>query len=442
MRIALISYEYPPHIYGGIGNYTRQAALMLCRRGHDVEVFAGCAERSYEEVVEGVRVHHGQCRDRWQFASVAVDLFARQHALQPFDVVEAPELASEGREIFQRFPDVPSVVRLHTPSYLAAWVDRCSFGKIAALLQSLRYGLAEVVRARPPRNGLKFWREHVSFNSWYRCESDRERNTALLADVVASPSTRLAMELIRDWQIAPHSVRVLPYPHSPDQRALRLPFPERKVRTICFYGGIKAFKGVDILARAIPRVFRRHPHVRFVFAGSSQVSPVRDMSLAAFLKGSTCSWENMEGWLRRKLAPFGDGVQFRGQLNSAGILALLDESDLCVFPSRFDNFPNACLEAMGAGRPIVATRSGGMEEMLAPADAGWLVAPGSHTELAQAICGMIENDEMRLGMARRARQRVLTAYGEEVIGPEHERLYTEAVRLATDTSEHQMKLKQ
>jgi glycosyltransferase involved in cell wall biosynthesis len=115
------------------------------------------------------------------------------------------------------------------------------------------------------------------------------------------------------------------------------------------------------------------------------------------------------------------------------VAALLEEADLCVFPSRFDNFPNTCLEAMGAGRAIVATCSGGMEEMLLPARGGMLVKPGSHVALAEAIVWMLEHHGEKTEMARRARSRVQEAYGDDVLGPLYEKLYTDAVETKKST---------
>lgn len=430
MRIALSSYEYPPHIYGGIGNYTRQAALMLRRRGHEVVVFAACPDRSYSDELEGVMVHYGQCTDRWAFAPVAAEMFAREHAEEPFDVVEAPELASEGREIFRRFPEVPSVVRLHTPAYLAAWVDRAVFGKCAVFLQAVRSGLSELVRGRWPRKGVEFWRSYSSLGSSYDPADDDERRTALAANVMSAPSRKLADELTKTWLLDEGAINVVPYPHRPDKEPLSIRPPSREVQTILYYGGIKGFKGVDVLAKAIPLVLHKHPRIRFVFAGRSQGSPFTDFSLRAFLRGRVCHWQEMETWLEDNLSAFRDSVELRGLVDATGVKRLLAEADICVFPSRFDNFPNACLEAMSAGRPIVATRSGGMEEMLGPTGAGLLVAPGSVRELAEAINRMIEDADGRALMARRAREQVLRAYGDDVVGPQYEKLYRQAVRCA------------
>jgi glycogen(starch) synthase len=180
------------------------------------------------------------------------------------------------------------------------------------------------------------------------------------------------------------------------------------------------------LAKAIPYVLRKFPDVRFVLAGKSQVSPFSELTPRAFTKGEVCFWQDMDQWLRKRLAKYGESVEFRGLVDAEGIKTLLAGADLCVFPSRFDNFPNACLEAMAAARPIVATRSGGMEEMLGPANGGMLVAPGDHKQLAEAICWMIKHPEERRAMAERARAQVCAAYADDVIGPLYERVYREA----------------
>ena len=58
MKIALISYEYPPDTaYGGIATYVEQAARMLSERGHYVEVFAGSERRAQSSDESGILTH-------------------------------------------------------------------------------------------------------------------------------------------------------------------------------------------------------------------------------------------------------------------------------------------------------------------------------------------------------------------------------------------------
>lgn len=93
---------------------------------------------------------------------------------------------------------------------------------------------------------------------------------------------------------------------------------------------------------------------------------------------------------------------FRGD-----IPALLAACDLFVLPSRFEGLPLAVLEAMAAGRPVVATRIGGMDEAVVDGHTGVLVPPGDPAALASAIRALADDPARarRLGEAGRRRVR-------------------------------------
>lgn len=85
---------------------------------------------------------------------------------------------------------------------------------------------------------------------------------------------------------------------------------------------------------------------------------------------------------------------------------LLGGADLCVIPSLWqDAFPLAVLEAMALGKPVIATRVGGIPEMIEHGITGLLVAAGDEAELATAIRSILEdpNKARRLGEAARER---------------------------------------
>src|SRR5689334_17158524 len=118
MRVAFVSFEFPPDTrHGGIATYLDQAVRMLSQAGHDVEVFAGSRVRSGEEPSGGGIVHRIQAAEFAEFAEKVPAVVAGRHQCRPFDVVEAPEFQVEYRHLAREIPNLPLVVKLHTPTF-------------------------------------------------------------------------------------------------------------------------------------------------------------------------------------------------------------------------------------------------------------------------------------------------------------------------------------
>jgi glycosyltransferase involved in cell wall biosynthesis len=89
--------------------------------------------------------------------------------------------------------------------------------------------------------------------------------------------------------------------------------------------------------------------------------------------------------------------------------ALLQASDVFVFPTLHENLSNALLEAMSAGLPVVATAVGGNVEVLVKGG-GILVAPGDHDALASAVTELMASEARRRVLGAEARAVVATTY--------------------------------
>jgi glycosyltransferase involved in cell wall biosynthesis len=123
--------------------------------------------------------------------------------------------------------------------------------------------------------------------------------------------------------------------------------------------------------------------------------------------------------VRRSLAP--DRVRFwPGQPD---IRPLFHQACLLVLSSRYEALPNVVLEAMAAGLPVVATRVGGLPELVVPGRTGWLVPPGDAPALAAAMGQLIENPGARQAMGRAGRERALRKFSLETMT----RLYEEVL---------------
>jgi glycogen synthase len=145
MKIAFISYEYPPDTaFGGIATYIRQAAAMLRDCGHHVEIFAGSRTRQGSAMEDDLLVHRLITRNRLRFAELIAPVFARRHAHAKFDVVEGPDYSADAREVVRWVPNMPLVIKLHTPTAISKGFNRAVLSPLTiakAVIGDLRWGI-------------------------------------------------------------------------------------------------------------------------------------------------------------------------------------------------------------------------------------------------------------------------------------------------------------
>lgn len=102
-----------------------------------------------------------------------------------------------------------------------------------------------------------------------------------------------------------------------------------------------------------------------------------------------------------------------GALAWDGVLNLYASAAVVVLPSFAEGVPVVLMEAMACGRPVVATRVGGIPELVQHGVTGLLVAPGDAEELADALQWVHENPESAKALAENAARFVREQYGLE-----------------------------
>ncbi len=413
MRVALISYEYPPQQgYGGVGTYTFRLAGGLGRFGHEVVVLAGPSDEP-EIPQPNVTVHripaqYGEgLRWRalrfayWRFLSPLMNWsnrgvwhwlrwdLATCEALQeidrktPFDVVEAPEHAANGffAGQLQRWP---TVIRTHGPWDLFFRVNRT---KGATLNRVLAY---------------------------------LERQSARYAHTLTSPSHTMAGFIQNHWQLA-QAPRVLAnFMDVPRQRPA-LPGPKEPQRILCA-GRIERFKGQDVLVRAFAKIAQAHPQAELLLVGPDQWSPSQPFSdvLRTLVKDPAV----------------------RSRIHLIGPLtlrAVQDELNKCalaaVCSSGFESFSFSTLEAMAAGRPIVASASGAIPELLAGGRCGMLSPPGNVDELARNMSELLSDRALAASYAAAAHARARETYDTLAVMPGFIEMYARTRECFSGTTE-------
>ena len=122
-----------------------------------------------------------------------------------------------------------------------------------------------------------------------------------------------------------------------------------------------------------------------------------------------------------------DRLGLRGRVELLGhrsdVAALLARADLFVLPSLHEGLPVSVLEAMAAGKPVVATAIGGTDEAVSDGETGLLVRPGDPGRLAAAIRVVLSDPALADRLGRAGRRRVRAEFSARKMGDEVAQLY-------------------
>lgn len=157
-------------------------------------------------------------------------------------------------------------------------------------------------------------------------------------------------------------------------------------------------KGLDVLIRATARLRQRYPNVGAFVAGHVQSGSEPHM------RGLTA--------LRRQLGVERE-VCFLGAL--AEPLAAWAAADVYVQPSRVEPFGLGVVEAMALGVPVVATRTGGLTEVVEDGVSGLLVEPDDDQALADAIAQIVDDAELAKSLAAAGLERARAKFSDDAM---------------------------
>ncbi|MGY3438334.1 MULTISPECIES: glycosyltransferase family 4 protein [unclassified Marinovum] len=168
------------------------------------------------------------------------------------------------------------------------------------------------------------------------------------------------------------------------------PTPRTGAPHLLFVGRLAAVKGVPVLFDALAQVRDALPDLRVTLIGDG---PERgELEQAAAGLG------------------LGDMVAFAGYRNQTEVAQALRDTDALVLPSFAEGVPVVLMEAMAAGRPVIATQVGGVPELVEHGVSGCLVPPGDGDALAKAIMAVMADPDTRAAMGRAGREKVVDGF--------------------------------
>jgi glycosyltransferase involved in cell wall biosynthesis len=252
-----------------------------------------------------------------------------------------------------------------------------------------------------------------------------EKFLALFTDKIITVSENLKKELVEKFKIAPEDkVSVIELGFELDELfklpAVRegfIPSPVINIGIIGRLAPIKNHKMVLDVARTIIFFERKKQAIH--------VSPVeKDIRVKIVVIG--------DGEMRDELGRYAQElgiesfVEFRGWIKD--LKAIYEGLDIVVLTSLNEGTPVSLIEAMAAGKPIVATNVGGVKDIVKDGVSGYLVESGNLEEFSNRLVKLIKDPEKRRGFGRNGRDIVKLRFSKERLIKDTEKLYNTILR--------------
>lgn len=357
MHILILNSEYPP-IGGGASNASAHIARELVRLGQQVTVVTSTfKDQPRDEAQDGVRILRLPARRAQADRSTTIEQlsFMLSSTVRGFGLVRRLK------------PDIV-LAFFGAPSGVAAWI--WSFFFKLPYIVSLRGG--DVPGFRP----YDFRRQHQLLAPLLR--QVWRRAAAVVANSAGLRQLGAAFEDRVEIKVIPNGV---------DLEKFQAPQRQWTPVRMLFVGRIVHQKGLDLLLQALSQLGDRNWQLDFVGDGPR----VEKLTQLAAQLG------------------LADRVNFRGWLSRAELPSALSAANLFVYPSRHEGMPNAVLEAMASGLPVLSTRIAGNEELVTE-ETGVLVPSNDPDALRAALEALLPDAAGRERMGAAARKRAAAEY--------------------------------
>ena len=385
-----VSRWIPRHSPGGIARYIWDLATGFAQRGHETHLITLTDGPSQIEFLDGLWIRH-LSRD---------DLAAAVNHARP--------------------PEGIDVLRAHDAKVNVAWA-KIAHAEVRRLRQDRYIDL--VIAPAWDQEGLycvldKSIDTVVSMNTTFRRYSDIEKrrmNPDVLADVSAledlyiksarlfHANSRSSLEHVRDdFQVGP-TARIVTVPHGVVDAAI----PSAKRQThgkavrVLYVSRLERRKGIDIFLSVASKILKSHPTVVFDLVG--QDSYEGDSS------------ENIHSVIRNSYPDLAGKIRIHGKVSDADLATFFQSADIFFVPSRYESFGIVFVEAMAFGLPVIALEAGGLLDIVAHGETGFLGSADDPDGLAAMLETLILDPSRRQEMGLAARRRYEQLFENETV---------------------------
>lgn len=378
MRLCLVAREVAPFIGGGIATYAAQMARALAAAGHEVHLltapYPDLAARA-AQALPGIHLHAVNVRagdaalpgayfcEATQYAMAALEALRTLHQRHPFDYIELPEYRGEGFWILRAkhtlgdFHGAVLGVRMHTPLYLCRRADRVAALdlEVAHIEHMEKRSIAEADLLLSASHAM-MRQARADLGDWWPAD-DRQTRAVLPLPIDLS-------EIERDLGAGPADA-------APDNDPV-----------ILYFGRLQLLKGVVDLVDAAQVLLDKGLRFRLRLIGGDTLTGPFGRSMLEHLK--------------RRIEPrHADRITFEGPRPRAELARAIRGAAVCCFPSHWESFSMACLEAMALGAVTVVADGGSLPELVDPGKTGLVARAGDPHALAAALEHALTDPSLR-----------------------------------------------
>lgn len=386
MHILFVTYEFvtEKELCGGLGHYIANISDILARRGHRVTILmiSNHNERfQWKDNIDVITFSHNAYvnkesrigkfadyltkRNTSWYLNRSLEINRRIKEMNQEDKIDMIQYCGDDMAVWYRPQNIPCVVRL---SSFGPWYDQA--GQPETDMSDMSW--------------LNTWESRFFLHSFAK------------ADAVYGPS-RVVAQIVK--KKLKKEIKVIESPCIiNDNIKTQDDADELKGKKyLLFFGRICLLKGVGIIQEIIHDVLEENPQLFFAFAGREI-----DKSMMPKIKNAS--------------AEYCDRVVYLGELREPEKLySVVKNAYACVLPSRADNLPNSCIEAMGLGKIVIGTYGASFEQLIKNKESGLLIKQDSHTALKKAIdYAMRMTDEERHEMGIRAKERIAQMHPDKI----------------------------
>lgn len=367
MRIGITCYP----TYGGSGVVATELGVELARRGHEIHFISYALPFRLQQFDQHVFFHEVEV--------LAYPLFDHP----PYTIALAAKMADVARQVGLDVLHVHYAIPHAVSAHLATEV----LGPRGPVVVTTLHGTDITLVGRDP-----------SLFSITRFAIERSDGVTCVS-VYLAERTRELFGITRPLSVIPNFVDTKRFAPQADG-CPRAVFAPRGERVLIHLSNFRPLKRIPDVVRIFAEV-RRHLAARLLMVGDGVERPAA-VALA------------------RELG-VADDVLFLSRQED--VPRLLLAGDLFLLPSEEESFGLAALEAQSCGLPVIASRVGGLPEVIADGESGFLFPVGDVRAMAEAAVRLLQDPERHRQMGEAARRRVLAHFDASLIVPRYEAFY-------------------